>query len=177
MCSFCRAAGAQWAARLASAPTVRVVHSHSRRRMIMSFVLVSSVQVFVVLGLLQLVLPPSITGDVYIGGEPSTCYVQYFDEGCCPTDGRYTALLVTTRRADACRCVWLTTSPPWLVCQARRATVSSTAPPQLRHAPLLRAHRKVRVPCFVRCGSTRSHSQTPTCTLTTDTCAWAIFKW
>ena len=107
--------------------TVRVVHKHSRRRMIMSFVLVSSVQVFVVLGLLQLVLPPSITGDVYIGGEPSTCYVQYFDEGCCPTDGRYTALLVTTRRADVCRCLWLTTSPPWLVCQARRATVSSTA--------------------------------------------------
>ena len=93
--------------------TVRVVHKHSRRRMIMSFVLVSSVQVFVVLGLLQLVLPPSITGDVYIGDEPSTCYVQYFDEGCCPTDGRYTALLVTTPRADACRCVWLTTSPPW----------------------------------------------------------------
>ena len=66
---------------------MRVVHKHSRRRMIMSFVAVSAVQVLLVLGLLQIVLPPSITGTVYISGAPSTCYVQYFDEGCCPSPG------------------------------------------------------------------------------------------
>ena len=68
--------------------TVRVVHKHSRRRMMISFVLVSSLQVFLVLGVLQIALPASVTGEVYIHGKSSQCYTQYFETGCCPKSGR-----------------------------------------------------------------------------------------
>lgn len=55
--------------------------------MLMSFTIVSALQTLVILGFLELVLPASVTGAVYIHRTASQCFTQYEVQGCCPSPG------------------------------------------------------------------------------------------
>eukprot|EP01112_Ceratiomyxa_fruticulosa_P014922 TRINITY_DN432_c0_g2_i1.p1 TRINITY_DN432_c0_g2~~TRINITY_DN432_c0_g2_i1.p1 ORF type:complete len:460 (+),score=47.24 TRINITY_DN432_c0_g2_i1:215-1594(+) len=70
----------------------RVHYKFSRRHMIIGFSLMSALQMFVVMTILQLSLPTSITGAIYYSGVRSPCYQELDVEGKnlnCTSDIHY----------------------------------------------------------------------------------------
>ncbi|KYQ94060.1 hypothetical protein DLAC_04335 [Tieghemostelium lacteum] len=68
----------------------RVNYKHSTRHMMIGLCLMTAVQMFVIIGILQLALPTSITGAIYIDNKKVECYKELDIEGkienCTPSN-------------------------------------------------------------------------------------------
>eukprot|EP01132_Coremiostelium_polycephalum_P004995 gene4995-6219_t len=68
----------------------RVNYKHSVRHMMIGLCLMTSIQMFIIMGILQLALPSSISGAIYIDNVKVDCYYELDVEGkimdCTPTN-------------------------------------------------------------------------------------------